>query len=235
MQLSSNFTAGAKRTTPESRKATADGIEAFIGAIMIGQAQPEDMDIGLLTAAVQGLRDTAVPAPMPTNGSGASSRPFQPAAAEDWRVGLFVSSANPPNQVKVLVEGQEQIATSETREDFVGWLGDIDADQFASALRKLGFSAPAGPKDLAARLAEFVNRLTAGVIRTHAGESGDDRQGFEAYWHRTRGWNKATRELRPSLLDGGLSYMFGSTARHWTTWVAARAALTRFKQKQTSP
>lgn len=63
MQLShdftEHFTVRAQPTTPESRKATADGIEAFVGAILTGKSKPGEMDAGLLADAVQGLRDAA--------------------------------------------------------------------------------------------------------------------------------------------------------------------------------
>lgn len=57
--MSTKFTVSAKPTTPASRKATADDIEAFIGAVMNGKAKPKDLDVSLLTGAVQGLRDAA--------------------------------------------------------------------------------------------------------------------------------------------------------------------------------
>jgi len=57
MELSDDFKVSAKPTTPESRKATADDLEAFIGLVITGKAKPKDMDIALLTGAVQGLRD----------------------------------------------------------------------------------------------------------------------------------------------------------------------------------
>lgn len=63
MQLAPDFTVRATPTTPESRKATADAIEAFIGAIFTGQSKPDAIDTRLLAAAVQGLRDTAARPP----------------------------------------------------------------------------------------------------------------------------------------------------------------------------
>jgi len=42
--------------------------------------------------------------------------------ATEWRVGLFWSSANPGNQVRVLAEGESEIAEYEKRDDFLRWL-----------------------------------------------------------------------------------------------------------------
>ncbi|MGJ7523304.1 hypothetical protein ACSFA0_22675 [Variovorax sp. LT1P1] len=60
MILAPDFAVTAAPTSVMSRAATADCLEQLLGAILTGDKRLDDLDVALLTRAVQGLRDAGV-------------------------------------------------------------------------------------------------------------------------------------------------------------------------------
>lgn len=65
MEISHNFKVEGKRRTPAEALALAGDIERAVGELMTGKLKPARLDVGLLTGAVQSLRDHVRPAAEP--------------------------------------------------------------------------------------------------------------------------------------------------------------------------